>query len=307
MTDVAPIVFIVFNRPDHTQQVLDALKQNTLAKESLLYVFSDAPRSPKDEKAVEQVRSIVHQITGFKQVLLKERPQNMGCSGNVLSAINTVLSEHERCIVVEDDIVTAPIFLEYMNKALHFYEQDEAIFSIGAYRTAFKMPAGYREDVFLLNRSCSWGWATWRKAWNKISVDPEEIKRGLSDKNIRKAFAENGEDLLRTYEKHPEIWDLRVSYGLWRCGLHTVFPIHSLTHNIGKDGSGEHYDGNALKESETFAFPSEGPRLTMIDSVDKEIRKAFQKYTHKPLWRVLSIKVTQALGLYHFLLRKFDN
>lgn len=299
----APILLIVFNRPDHTRQVLDALKNNPLAIESELHIFSDASRGPQDESSVQQVRTIIRQAEGFKQITLHESPKNKGCSISVLSAIDHVLSLNDRCIIVEDDILVSPLFLDYMNQALTFYERDESIFSIGAYCSAFKMPSYYQDDVYLLSRSCAWGWGTWKKAWDKISVDPIEIKRDLSDPKIREDFAKHGEDWLRTFEEDPEIWDLRVSYGLWKSGLRTVFPVHSLTNNIGRDGSGIHYHGDAMKTFQGESFKTKLPKLILLETVDEGIRIAFRKFTHKPLWRRIAVKFVKSLRIYGFLLK----
>jgi len=303
----APILLIVFNRPDHTQQVLDALKQNPLAKESELHIFSDAARGPRDEVSVGQVRSIIRKADGFKKIILHESPSNKGCSLSVLSAIDHVLSLHDRCIIVEDDILTSPLFLEYMNEALYFYNENEKSFSIGAYRTAFKMPSNFREDVYLLSRSCAWGWGTWKRAWDKISVDPLEVKRDLKDPKIREAFAKHGEDWLRTFEEDPEIWDLRVSYGIWKSGMYTVLPVHSLTHNIGRDGSGIHYHGEAMKSAPSYSFPTSLPKLIPLDSVNEDVRVAFCKYTHRSIWRKIAVKMVKFLGVYNFMLQKWEH
>jgi len=306
MNTPAPILLIVFNRPEHTQQVLEALTKNALAIESELHIFSDAPRGPRDEAAVGQVRAIIRQAQGFKKIHLHESEKNKGCSLSVLSAIEHVLSLSDRCIIVEDDILTSPLFLNYMNEALTFYENDAHIFSIGAYRTAFKMPLNYQEEVYLLSRSCAWGWGTWRRAWNKISVDPEEIKQDLNNPKIRKEFAKHGEDWLRTFKEDPEIWDLRVSYGIWKSNMFTVLPVQSLTHNIGRDGSGIHYNGEAMKTIQQYSFPTSLPRLIHIDGVNQEVQAAFRKFTHKSLWRNLAVEAAKSLGLYQFLLHQWE-
>jgi len=302
----APILFIVFNRPDHTRQVLESLKKNPLAIESELHIFSDASRGPMDDSSVNQVRDIIRKADGFKAIILHESSVNKGCSLSVLSAIDLVLSLHSRCIIVEDDILVSPLFLEYMNQALTFYENDSSIFSIGAYRSAFKMPPNFKDDVYLLSRSCAWGWGTWKRAWDKISVEPDEIKRDLNDPIIWKEFAKHGEDWLRTFKEDPEIWDLRVSYGIWKSGMYTVMPVHSLTHNIGRDGSGVHYNGGAMKTNQVVSFPTKLPKLKHLDSIDEGIRIAFRKFTHKPAWRIIATKLAKSLGIYQHLLRQSE-
>jgi hypothetical protein len=306
MFNPAPILLIVFNRPDHTQQVLDALKKNALAKESELHIFSDAARGPRDEVAVGQVRDIIRKADGFKNIVLHESEKNKGCSLSVLSAIDLVLTLHDRCIIVEDDILTSPLFLDYMNEALTFYEKDEKIFSIGGYRSEFKMPLYFQEDVYLLSRSCAWGWGTWKRAWDKIAVDPKVVKHDLKDLKIRKEFAKHGEDWLRTFKEDPEIWDLRVSYGIWKSGMYTVLPVHSLTHNIGRDGSGIHYNGDAMKNAQAYSFPTTLPKLIHLDAVNEDVRMAFCKFTHKSIWRKIAVTAAKSLGVYKFLLQKWE-
>jgi hypothetical protein len=305
MNEAAPIVLIVFNRPEHTYRILEALKANSLAGESILYIFSDAARGREDETKVNEVRAIIRQASGFKKIILNESDRNMGCSPSVLTAVSTVLALHGQCIVVEDDVLVSPLFLQYMNEALAFYKEDKTIFCIGAYCPPFRMPEHYPEDIFLLNRFCSWGWATWKSAWDKISVEPSLILNDLANAANRKAFAESGADLLRTFSRDPDIWDLRVTYGLWKQGLRTVFPVVSLTANIGRDGSGVHYDGQAKNESDSLNFPSNVPKLKRLEQVDENISTALQKWARKPLGRVIFIKLAKTFGIYGFLLRIF--
>jgi len=304
MNTLAPIVMIVFNRPDHTRRVIEALANNLLASESLLYIFSDASRGSQDESAVGQVRTIIHQVVGFKQVIPVERSHNYGCSKNVLSGVSEVLEKHDRCIIVEDDVMAYPLFLQYMNKALDVYQDDSSVFSIGAYSHPFRIPAHYTEETFLLNRSCSWGWGTWKNAWQQLDLDPEVLHMGMKDTKIRKAFSKNGEDLLRTYKNSPEIWDLRICFQQWKLSLNTVFPVQSMVKNIGRDGSGVHYHGGTLNSTDSDNAPSALPQLTHLVTVDEAIRKAFIKQLHKPLWRVISTNIARSIGIYDVLLKR---
>lgn len=306
MTTTAPVVFVVFNRPDHTRRTLEALAKNTLAPETELHIFSDGPRGPKDEAGIASVRSVIHNVEGFKQVILHESTTNKGCSKSVLSAVEHVLNLYGKCIVVEDDILTAPLFLEYMNEGLNFYENNPQIFSIGAYPTTFKIPASYQKEVFTLKRSCSWGWATWKQKWDLIPLESSVIVEDFENSTIRKAFGEQGEDSLRTFISDPEIWDLRVSYGLWKMGMMTVFPVQSFTQNIGRDGSGVHFNGDALTTNEAFTFPTRLPRFEPFNSVDESIRKAFKKFMHKPFWWLWTTRIAKQIGLYKPMLRFWE-
>jgi len=304
--ELAPIVMIVFNRPDHTGRVLKALSENALASDSLLYIFSDAPRGPQDVEAVNAVRAIIHEASGFKQVLVVEHKQNFGCSRNVLSSISEVLKKHDRCIVVEDDVMPYTLFLNYMNEALSIYENDPTVFSIGAYSHSFNVPAHYHEETFLLNRTCSWGWGTWSSAWKMINLDQTYLDKAMADPSIRKAFTKSGDDVLRIYENSPEIWDLRICFQLWSLGLKTLFPIQPMVRNIGRDGSGTHFNQGTLNSSDDYLAPTRIPVINPLKDVDENVRIAFNRSFHKPTWRILITQLAKRLGLYNVLVRYFN-
>lgn len=304
---LAPIVLIVFNRPIHTAKVLAALAANDGAQESDLIVYSDAPRGMQDEDVVNSVRQLVNKTVGFKSVTVVERPYNYGCSKNVLSAINETLVVYETCIVVEDDVETSSLFLSYMNSALDVYAEDERFYAIGAYTYPFKMPTHYKGAMFMAQRHCSWGWATWKKAWERMDFDRGILDRSMTDKADRKAFANAcGADWLRTYKRVPDIWDLRVTFQAWKLGLFTLYPVVSFTRNIGKDGSGVNYNAGSLNVEDTGLLAESLPVFDLALTENVRVRKAFLKPMKKPLWRRIAIWVTQSLGLYQALIERVN-
>ena len=119
--DTAPILLFVYNRPAHTRQALEALSRNTLAAASDVFVYSDAARSEADCAAVEEVRHIVREAKGFRQVHVTEREQNWGLARNIIDGVTTMVNRYGRVIVLEDDLVVAPHFLRFMNDALDIY------------------------------------------------------------------------------------------------------------------------------------------------------------------------------------------
>jgi len=130
---VAPIALFVYNRPDHTRKTIEALIGNELAPQSRLIVFSDGPRDNKDVLLVEQVRDYISTIRGFESVSIIPSKSNKGLANSIISGVTSVLSEYDKVIVLEDDLVTSPQFLRYMNNSLDFYENDEAVISIHGY------------------------------------------------------------------------------------------------------------------------------------------------------------------------------
>ena len=125
---LAPIVLFVYNRPEHTRNVVEAFLICPEAKDSDLIVFSDAPRGLKDIGNVRQVRDFLDKISGFKSDKIIERKTNFGLALNIISGVSQVFDNHESIIVLEDDIVVEKCFLNFVNKALDclLYTSDAA-------------------------------------------------------------------------------------------------------------------------------------------------------------------------------------
>ena len=129
---LAPILLFVYNRPAHAKRAIEALLHNTLAAESELFIYSDAARSPEDCKSVNEVRSFIHSVNGFKKVHIIEREKNYGLARSIIDGVTTQVNAYGRTIVLEDDLVTAPYFLQFMNSALEMYKDEPRIGHIQA-------------------------------------------------------------------------------------------------------------------------------------------------------------------------------
>ena len=263
----APIILFVYNRPKHTETVINALKKNTLAKDSLLYIFSDAAKKEKDFENVNKVREIINNISGFKEVVVTEAETNIGCADSIISGITKVINEHGKAIIVEDDILTAPNFLEFMNKALDKYESDKRIYSVSGFVPNEKMAEICKDFLFLAYRNSSWGWATWIDRWVEVDWDMLQWENIKKDRNLWKKLQKGGEDtpyvLKLQMEGFIDAWDVRFYTDNALKDKYTVFPTKTFVENIGLDGSGTHC-GNVKKNIATtlkelpavdFSFP----------------------------------------------------
>src|SRR6185369_9737454 len=130
---LAPIAVYVYNRHEHFKKCIRALQSNSLASQSELYVVSDAAKVPEHQAAIDEVRSYASGISGFKKVHLMFRSHNLGAFKSISSAELKIIQEHGRIISMEDDIVTSPDFLKFINDGLDFYENDKSVFSIAGY------------------------------------------------------------------------------------------------------------------------------------------------------------------------------
>ena len=187
--DTAPILLFVYNRPAHTRQALEALSRNTLSADSDLFIYSDAARSEADRAAVEEVRRIVREAKGFRQVHVTEREQNWGLARNIIDGVTTMVNRYGRVIVLEDDLVVAPHFLQFMNNALDVYADVPQVGHIQA--CDFTNDPGL-PDMFLIKWTGSWGWATWKRAWQFFNPDGKALLEELERKKLTYTFDFNG-------------------------------------------------------------------------------------------------------------------
>jgi tetratricopeptide (TPR) repeat protein len=243
LNNLAPIGVFTYSRINHLRQTIEALKNNTLARESELYIFSDAAK-PGDEDKILEVREYIHGINGFKIVKLIERETN-GYLKNARDGIRQLLNVYGRCIIMEDDNVTAPGFLRFMNEALNFYKNDDRIFSICGYCPPIKIPPDYNSDVFILRRFSAWGYGVWNDSYKKISyLDNAEVLGRFSNKREVEELSKYGEDLLNMIlldaAGKMDAFDVKIFYHQFLNEKYTIYPKKSLVRNIGLDGSGMH-------------------------------------------------------------------
>jgi len=160
---LAPIVLFVYNRPWHMRQTIEALQKNELAEVSELFIFSDGPKSEADKEKVLEVREYIKTIPGFKSVTLIKRERNIGLAQSIITGVTDVINRYGRIIVLEDDMVTSPYFLKFMNEALEFYKDAEKVVCVHGY--IYPIEAKLPETFFLRGADC-WGWATWKRGWD---------------------------------------------------------------------------------------------------------------------------------------------
>jgi len=285
---LAPIGVSTYVRLQHLQQCIAALKQNALAAESELFVFSDAPRLGDEEK-VAAVRRYLRTVDGFKRVRVIERKHNSRTKNN-RAGLQLLLNRYGRVIFLEEDVVAAPGFLTFMNQALDTYEMNTQVFSISGYCPPIEIPSDYPHDVFFLKRCSAWGSGIWKDRFDSIRyITPAEFEQFAADsKRVREFVDGGGEDLmvLLKAEAYGKIdaGDVKAMYAQFVNGQYTVYPRQALTSNIGFDGSGTHCAATnrfnvELSERCSFSFPQEVV-------VDRRIVEANQKFRAIPPYAV---------------------
>ena len=146
----APVVLFVYNRLDHTMNVIESLSKNILADQTDLYVFSDAAKTENVQEKVNAVREYIRRTEwrdNFQNVTIVEAKQNQGLAKSIISGVTEILEKYGKVIVVEDDLVLSPYFLNYMNGALDYYKDVDDVWSISGYSFPMKSLKKYPHDI----------------------------------------------------------------------------------------------------------------------------------------------------------------
>jgi len=236
----APVVLFAYARPDHTRRTVEALAANDLASKTDLVVYSDAARGPADLPAVQAVRAYLKTIGGFHSVTIHERERNYGLADSIVDGVTATVNSRGTVIVVEDDLVTSPSFLRYMNDALRIYADEERVMHVAAHMFDIALD-GLPESFFLPPASC-WGWGTWARAWHRFSRDSTQYLAKFNPADIRRFNLDDSYDywrqVLDNHDGKIKTWAVFWYASIFMHDGISLHPRTSLAKNIGFDGSG---------------------------------------------------------------------
>lgn len=241
---LAPIAFFCYNRPDHARRTLEALKANELASDSKLFIFSDGAKdTQKSREGVANVREYLRTLDGFASVEIIEREKNYGCDRNIYEGITQIVNEFGKIIVVEDDILTCPYFLRYMNDGLELYKDDDKAGVVSGFLKPTYENKGFPQ-TFFSNDLGSWGWGTWQRVWKDFEFDALLILKkireaGLEDK-FNFGFKSKPCSRGLIAQSKALTWDGPFQSSLFLYGRYALKPNRTFTNCIGLDGTGTH-------------------------------------------------------------------
>lgn len=261
MTDSAPIGLSVYSRLAHVRQTVEALRNNALAEHSDLYVFSDAAQRGSED-GVAEVRAYIRAVDGFKSVHIRERLTNDRVANN-RGGIRELLDQYGCMIFLEEDVVTAPGFLRFMNDGLAYYKDDDKILNISGHTPNLASLTSTDEDVYFVKRCHPWGMGFWRRSYDLIKYLPS-VAALRKDRALRKSLNEYGNDLfglvIRDSSGRIDGLDVKACYTMAKKDMYVVLPTKTLVRNIGLDGTGEHrvssdvYANDKLSNKMSFSF-----------------------------------------------------
>ena len=263
----APVALFVYNRADNTRRTLEALARNTLARNTQVYVFSDGGKDAKSWALVNEVRKVVSDFAGaFARFELVARPENIYLERNITEGIAQVFAEHNRIIVLEDDIVTSPYYLQYMNQAFELYEDVPRVMHVAGF-TNLALP-----DVpfYFTPHMSGWGWGTWRDRWNGHFLHyktREEALAGLTTDDENALQYGGVFPCLKSLDKRPIPWDICWEIAIHRAKGLCLTPGRTMVRNIGLSNGTHFRSFRLLQRFEFDRLPQQQPLpLVRIDN-----------------------------------------
>lgn len=291
----APILLIAFNRPDTTRIIFNKIRDTKPLK---LYVAVDGPRRNKEGEdiLVNEVRNIVKNIDWECEFHFLFRDQNLGCGIGVSSAISWAFETTEKLIIIEDDCLPAMSFFSYCNILLEKYKDDARICMISGnnYTENFN---NTDDSYFFSLYGHIWGWATWKRCWDKFDYDMKDWQSFKNTNQICNIFREKKEQqyFITFYQnfltkKEKGTWDYQWFYCRIKENGLSIVPSQNLVTNIGVQGvhTGKESEAHFFQVNEDFEIKDD-PQFVLCNAYyDK--RHFEQWINKKPKFMTRAIK-----------------
>jgi len=280
-----PVLLIVFNRPNNTQEVLNEIRK---VKPKRLYVTADGPRNEKDKDNVEAVRRIV--LSGIDwdcEVKTNFSEENLGCRRAVSEGITWFFKNEEMGIILEDDCLPDPTFFAFCEDLLlRFCDTREVgMISSGLIDTEFESSYSF------INYPLIWGWASWKRVWENYNVDASFIESASEVEHLpglRHSLAGVKRFWATIYKNIDTVntWDYQLTLLFLKHNLKTVYPNKTLVRNTGLSGESTHtFEDNSIfsLESQSINFPLKHPNEIVANlTIQSLIERAI--FYEKPIW-----------------------
>lgn len=287
-----PVLLLIFNRPDTTRRVVDALRR---VRPEALYIAADGPRRdrPHDQFACEEARSLALTVDWPCQVKTLFRTENLGCRVAVSTAIDWFFENEEAGIILEDDCLPSSSWFPFAAEMLARYRDDERIVCISASHVHGSSHTPTSSYFFSRHNHC-WGWASWRRAWQhydrEMAAWPKlrntEWLTDVGDGS--RSFHFYWKDIFdMAYAGKVDSWAYRWTFSCWAKGGLTVLPARNLVSNIGFGADATHTnEGGSWLGSlplEDLEFPLRHPDSVVRDAeADQWTDRHLYRIT--PLW-----------------------
>jgi hypothetical protein len=272
-----PIALFVFNRPHVTAKNLEAIRA---LKPCRLFIIADGPRTGNfnDDHLCAEVRAALETIDWPCETSRLYADHNLGCRNSIPNGLNWVFSMVEECIILEDDCIPGPAFFQYCAELLNHYRDDERIMAIGGFRS--DGPDEFNgESIFFSKYPATWGWATWRRAWQKFDLDMEKWAQLRETGWLKNVLQDN--DYVTYWHRifdlmcnNMDTWDYALTYACWlNEGLSIRYKVN-LVSNLGFGEGATHTlyrnDIVSARTAATTAFPLSLPDRITVEQANED-------------------------------------
>ena len=240
-----PILLIIFNRPETTQAVFNAIRE---AKPAILYISADAPRDGNANDVINcaKARAIVKDVDWECETHYRFLDQNVGCGYGPASAISWVFEREDRAIILEDDCVPAQSFFPYCDYLLEKFKNDQRIWLVSGRSHHPHYQFFDTHDYIFTFFGHTWGWATWKRCWNHFDIEmsdyPLFAKEGgffnvFSNPDIAKYFNSTYNAYYNDKQLSSHVWDYQWVYARLKNRGLCIVPSKNMILNIGAVGT----------------------------------------------------------------------
>lgn len=297
----APVLIPTLNRYQHFRNCLESLSKCKGAGETEVYVGLDYPPAEKYREGYEKIKSYLDNCgnLSFREIHVIKREKNygFGLHGNANELINMVFQKYDRYIMTEDDNVFSPNFLSFVNQGLELYENNQDILFVCGYNYPIDS-RGFKGNHYFSHEFSAWGYGTWKKKRESI--------KGVATRDYLESIVRSANTMMKIYKQEPRLINtliyiyqshqiygdtMYVSYQYLNNKL-SVFPVVSMTRNLGFDGSGstitktnDVITNQKIDESSSIELKKRNV------SLDAGMMKKVQRYFIRPWWMNIAILV----------------
>ena len=295
-TVLAPIALFVYKRPKPLEKVLIALEKNPQFSRTNIYAFCDGPKAGDPPEVLEGIaasRNILEQWQDRAKLTIIENSENFGLHKQIPFGVSYVLERHDRVIVLEDDILVSPFFLDYMNDALSIYAETEQVMQVSGFM--FDVDVTLPETFFYNVNSC-WGWGTWKRAWEYFDDNATRLLKQLTRSEDFSMYDFNGgqsncfyDQLVKNHLGDLMTWAVKWHTCMYLMGGFCLHPKQTLVKNIGFDLDGTNCLGPDSRYGVEFTQKKINVEMVPLEKCSAAYEAVAKKFTQQkgPLKSVL--------------------
>lgn len=238
-----PVIFLIFNRPDTTSKVFQAIRCMQPIK---LLVIADGARAnrPEELNQCNEAREIATQVDWDCELLTNFSDANLGCRRRVSSGLNWAFSLVDEAIILEDDCLPDPSFFHFCQELLEKYRDEESVMAISG--DNFQFGRHITQNSYYFSRYPHiWGWATWKRAWQHYDLDMLDWPAMKNANWLATIFDDSTaihfwDHIFQLSYEGFDTWDYAWVFACWKNNGLIVLPTVNLISNIGFDERATH-------------------------------------------------------------------